>query len=297
MLASLGMLAEGYGFALLVFAPFLIGYAAADLYDGPHRTSWLALAGLSQAALAGAGALLLLMGREGLICLLMALPLGSPLAALGATFVYLCRRAERTGPGATVGALALFPVLLFVESRILPEPPVYQVSTSVDVNAPPERVWKTVIAFPELPEPTEPLFRMGIAYPVRAEIRGEGVGAVRRCVFSTGVFIEPIEVWDAPRLLRFRVSANPAPMEEWTPYPNVRPPHLSGFLQARQGQFRLEPRSGGGTRLAGTTWYSHGLWPAFYWRIWADAIIHRVHLRVLDHIRRQAEAPQATGAP
>ena len=36
------------------------------------------------------------------------------------------------------------------------------------------------------------------------------------------------------------------------------------------------------------------MWPAFYWRLWSDAIIHRIHLRVLNHIKELAEArPEA----
>ena len=45
----------------------------------------------------------------------------------------------------------------------------------------------------------------------------------------------------------------------------------------------------GRTLLEGTTWYQHGLWPAEYWRWWSDAIIHRIHLRVLNHVRMLAE--------
>jgi len=147
-----------------------------------------------------------------------------------------------------------------------------------------------VVAFSEIPAPQEWMFRAGIAYPIRAEMLGTGVGAERHCVFSTGAFVEPIQVWDEPRLLKFSVTSNPAPMEEWTPYSHIEPPHLHGFLESEGGQFLLTPLPNGGTRLEGTTWYKHGLWPAAYWRVWSDAIIHRIHLRVLLHIRDEAEA-------
>jgi hypothetical protein len=84
-------------------------------------------------------------------------------------------------------------------------------------------------------------------------------------------------------------------MQEWTPYRHVRPPHLKGFLTAEKGEFRLTPLAGGGTRLEGTTWYRHHMWPAAYWRLWSDAIIHRIHMRVLAHIRREAEATTSRG--
>jgi len=53
------------------------------------------------------------------------------------------------------------------------------------------------------PAPKELLFRAGIAYPIRAEITGHGVGAVRHCIFFfDGPFGGTIEVWDEPRLLK-----------------------------------------------------------------------------------------------
>ena len=90
-------------------------------------------------------------------------------------------------------------------------------------------------------------------------------------------------------MLRFRVTENPAPMEEWSPYNNVLPRHLHGYLVSQNGQFRLTSLPGNRTLLEGTTWYQHGLQPATYWRLWSDAIIHRIHLRVLNHIRRLSE--------
>ena len=83
----------------------------------------------------------------------------------------------------------------------------------------------------------------------------------------TGPFVEPIEVWDEPRLLRFRVTENPAPMEEWSPYKNVLPQHLHGYLVSKNGQFRLTSLPGNRTLLEGTTWYQHGLQAAQYWRL------------------------------
>lgn len=98
-----------------------------------------------------------------------------------------------------------------------------------------------------------------MAYPVQARIEGaSGPGAVRYCQFSTGDFVEPIEIWDAPRLLAFRVTHNPPPMRELTFHNNIQAPHLHGFREAERGQFRLIPLDGGaaldwkGQRYTGT---------------------------------------------
>jgi hypothetical protein len=34
------------------------------------------------------------------------------------------------------------------------------------------------------------------------------------------------------------------------------------------------------------------MWPAPYWNVWSDYIIHRIHRRVLEHIKKLAEEPQ-----
>ena len=293
------LVSSSYGFALFVGLPFSLGLISVLVY-AHHEPRGLAIC-LGQATLSVAFACLLLFGFaiEGVICLVMAAPLALPLAWIGGFVGYLVQLARPGGrPAAQVYPMLLLamPSLMAVESAIMPEPPVFPVVTAVEIDADPQQVWDYVVAFSELPEPTEWLFRLGIAYPERAEIFGSGTGAERHCVFSTGSFVEPIEVWDEPRLLKFSVTSNPPPMQEWTPYEDVHPPHLEGFLVSNGGQFRLDPLPNGGTRIEGTTWYRHSLWPAGYWKLWSDEIIHRIHLRVLHHIKRSAEA-EAAQAP
>jgi hypothetical protein len=43
------------------------------------------------------------------------------------------------------------------------------------------------------------------------------------------------------------------------------------------------------TLLEGTTWYQNYLWPQAYWRAWSDGIIRQIHLRVLRHVKQEAE--------
>ena len=91
-------------------------------------------------------------------------------------------------------------------------------------------------------------------------------------------------MWKEPRLLRFSVRQNPAPMKEWSLYREIHAPHLEGFFVSDQGEFRLARLPNGGTRVTGTTWYRHNMWPAAYWRLFSDPILHRIHWRVLTHI-------------
>jgi hypothetical protein len=285
-------LLQNYGWGLFVALPFTMGFAAALIYGLHQPRSIGSCVGVALISIAFMGLALLGLAVEGVICLVMALPIALPLAAIGGIFGYMVQRRRwlQQGTPAFLSALLLFvPGTQWIEHLFAPVPSVYVVRSSIDIQASPEKVWNQVVAFTEIPPPAEWMFRAGIAYPMRAEILGSGPGAERHCVFSTGAFVEPIEVWDEPHKLKFSVTSNPAPMEEWTPYHHIEPPHLHGFLVSNGGQFLLTPRPDGGTRLEGTTWYRHSLWPAQYWRLWSDVIIHQIHLRVLRHIRDEAE--------
>ncbi len=283
---------RSYGWGLFVALPFCLGLFSVLVYSYHEPRSFGSCMSVALGPIALLGAVLILVMIEGLICILMAAPFALGLAALGGMLGYAIQAGYwlNKGTPAMLSIVFLFtPVFLTAERWVNPQAETLEVRTAIEVNAPPEKVWNQVVAFAEIPPPKELLFRAGIAYPIRAEISGHGVGAVRHCIFSTGPFVEPIGVWDEPRLLRFGVTANPAPLNELSPYGNIQPPHLRGYFVSEKGQFSLTTLPGSRTRLEGTTWYQHTMWPAAYWHLWSDYIIHRIHLRVLEHIRTQAE--------
>ena len=274
-----------YGFTLFALLPVLVGAIGAWVTQA--KSSSKAMRAGIYANLIGCAAFLL-GGLEGLVCIGMALPLALPLGAFGGWLVYAATHKRTLARGTAM--LAILPLGLgSLGFDATAKPHVFAVRSSIEIAAPPEVVWKHVVSFSELPPPEEWYFKSGIAYPMRARIDGTGPGAVRYCEFSTGPFVEPIEVSDEPRLLRFSVAQNPAPMNEWSPFANVVPRHLHGYLVSKQGQFLLTALPNGHTLLEGTTWYQHGLYPETYWTVWSDAIIHRIHMRVLNHIKNLSE--------
>jgi len=280
-----------YGWGVFVAVPVCQGILASLLWVTVNRdrpSTAYVLRNFS--VLLGAG-LLLAIALEGLLCILMAAPLALLLAAIGAVIGYQIQLRPSSARSAAVFAVALLaaPASMAADYAAPQRPPLFTVRTAVVVNAPPEVVWRSTVRFPELPPPSEPVFRAGIAYPIRARIDGSGVGATRYCQFSTGDFVEPITIWDEPHRLGFDVAHNPEPMRELSPYGHIVTPHLHGFLVAERGEFRLEPLAGGRTRLVGTTWYRDNVWPASYWRLWSDPLIHAIHARVLEEIKRSSE--------
>jgi hypothetical protein len=226
---------------------------------------------------------------EGLVCLTMAFPVMLAAVIPGSLFGRSLARMAVV-PDRTLGLVILVLPLSALAQQHWTEPDQREVMTAIEIDAPPEVVWENVVSFSELPPPDDWLLRTGIAYPLRARIEGEGVGAVRYCEFTTGPFVEPITHWDAPRRLSFDVREQPDPMQEWSFYAHVNAPHLEQSFRSVRGEFRLTALPGGRTRLEGSTWYVMEMGPAHYWKLWGDGIVHRIHGRVLRHIRRLSES-------
>lgn len=289
-----------YGAGLFLGVPFLAGFIASWVLNLRTSHSNSQTIGVSVIPIVLIGLALIGFRYEGLVCLLMALPLALPFSIAGGLAARDILRGYKDVQGRPIAAcMAIVPLMMLAEYAARLEPPVMPVTTSITIDAPISVVWKNVISFPPLKSPsiTSPgdwLFLTGIAYPSSGRIVGSGVGAVRYCHFSTGDFVEPITVWDADRLLAFDVASEPPAMHELSPW-EIMPPHLEhNYMRSRHGQFRLTALNDRQTLLEGTTWYQDYFWPQAYWREWSDIIVHRIHMRVLRHVKEQAEAHQAS---
>lgn len=278
---------EEYGIALFILTPLFIGVSATILYGYKGGLTKRGAAGISFLTLGIFTAALLVFAIEGFVCVVMAAPIGALLVWIGGLIgLSILNSRPNSSLTSIFILLVLIPTTAFIEkdNALTIEP----VTTKVVINASPEVVWKNVVEFPELEEPTEFLFNAGIAYPINATIEGHGVGAIRHCNFNTGSFVEPITVWDESKLLAFDVIEQPEPMKELS-FWDIDAPHLHDYFVSKKGQFKLTKLPNGQTELEGTTWYYHDIKPDFYWRVWSDWIIHNIHNRVLNHIKLNAE--------
>jgi polyketide cyclase/dehydrase/lipid transport protein len=279
-------LRRSYSTGLFLGVPFTIGYISSYIYNHGHARPAGQSIILAMASVTIAAGALVIFALEGVICIAMAWPIALAVALPGAVLGRMM--ATRDVPLSTGAGMALvMPLLVGVEPRVAP--PSQEVLTVVEIAAPPEVVWRHVVTFPDLPPPTELLFRAGVAAPTRARIEGSGVGAVRYCDFTTGSFVEPITAWEEHRLLAFDITTQAPPMTEWSPYRDVNPPHLDGYFRATHGEFRLTPLPDGRTRLEGRTTYVVDMFPQPYWTLPAGRIVAAIHGRVLRHIAALAE--------
>jgi hypothetical protein len=275
---------------LFVLLPTILGFTSTVIYSPLGEKSYWRSLLVGLLSIGVIGLLIIAVAIEGLICLVMALPLAVPLLAIGVLIAWVMTRYirdNRPSLGLPVILFLLLPMLMGFEASEKSVPTVRKVVTTVEINAPIEAVWKNVVEFPEIEDVPDGLLALGFAYPISARIEGRGLGAVRYCNFNTGPFVEPITVWDEPHLLAFDVVQQPAPMVELTPYREIQAAHLE-YIRSQKGQFRLFEREGK-TILEGTTFYTHDIAPDVYWQLFSDEIIHRIHRRVLEHIKKVSE--------
>jgi hypothetical protein len=283
-------LLKQYGVALFFFVPFAIGAVGSYILNRGRDATMGQTAQVTFATLFLGCILTVALAREGLICIIMALPLLISVALLGAALGRSIARSRDEGHLPAVITLMVLPVAILLEPAHATGRMRHEVRSAIVIDAPADRIWPHIVAFQPIAEPTDLLSRSGIAYPRYVRIEGAGVGAMRYCVFSTGTFVEKVTVWEPGRRLTFDVTAAPPPLRELSPYRDVHPPHLDGYLRSRRGEFRLVPLPGGRTRLEGSSWYELEMAPEGYWQLFSDALIHRIHRRVFEHIKSEVDA-------
>jgi uncharacterized membrane protein YhaH (DUF805 family) len=293
---SVGLLGK-YGYGLALGTPLISGFVA-----GAWVPRLLPRARVVDAMLASVFtfvvslALIIVFALEGLGCLILFLPLLFIPAAAGTLLGFAIGKSIPRGKhGVSVASGILLLLLTFGIEAFGPTRPhdAPMVETSLVIDATPDVVWPDVVRVGDLPPAIDPPFDAGVSYPVRATLDHEGVGAIRRCEFNTGTALETVTVWDAPRRLRFTIDSQPDPLRELTLYRTVRQPHLDGAVRNRIGEFELVALDGGRTKLVGRSWYETTLHPTMYWEAYSEYVIHAIHLRVMQNVKRRAEAPAA----
>lgn len=275
-----------YGWGLFVATPFTVGIATAYIANrqtvlSVGQTTTLVLAAAATGTLA-----LVMFALEGLLCIVLAAPLGALVAALGGL---LGRGAARAGKSRSMPlmSVSLLPVIFMLEAGMPPSVTI-QVERSALISAQPAAVWSAITSGATIQIPPGLVDAMDMAYPLRSELIGEGVGARRIGHFSTGLAEERVTEWVPGKRLSFMVLTQPPAMDEMSPYRKVHAPHTTGYFETGETRFDLQPLGNGTTRLTITSIHALRMDPALYWEPLARLAIHMNLSRVLADIEAKA---------
>ena len=279
-----------FGLATFLALPFAIGVSGGVVIRRAGGTFGQAVG----AAMTLIGAVILVLCAclmEGIICVVMAAPIGAAIAFVGVVVGYFLARTKAADGTLQSAAWLSIIVIVALEGWNPPAPLEATTSSEVVINAPAARVWAELHDIRDLPPTENLLFQFGVAHPISTVTDGQGVGAARLCKLSTGDMPEIITVWKPGQELRFKVLSTPPSMRETGFFgKTIDTTHIHSAYASLEGGFKLTTLPDGRTRLVGESHYLLNIAPASYWNLWTEEIVHMVQRRVLEHVKTRAEA-------
>ena len=236
--------------------------------------------------------------REGIVCLLMALPLWLP-AAIGGSFTVKRMMKRHRQPDYDLSSfdvqlLLAVPAILFLSDMFLPQQASdYRVERAVILEAAPDEIWPHLLKMAAI-DKSEGRWNftqnaMRIPRPVSAIVTGEGEGAVRHAAWNEDIsFEEHIFDWQEGRQLRWSFQFPNDSVHTKTDR-HLAPDGV--HLQIDEGGYRLEAMKDGRTRLVLHTNYRAQTPLNAYAALWGELILGDIQTNILaiieDRIREE----------
>jgi len=260
------------GAVLFLLVPVVAGFSIVLVARKPNSTIAAALLSVLCSLV-----LLVALGREGVLCAVLAFPIMLAGLGIGAGIGVLMRRLllSRSGNQTTTTCILLLvgPISIFagerIERPILQHPRTELIETTVEVGDPPERVWGRILSIDNVQASKPFLMHIGLPIPQRCTMQGRGIGAKRTCYFNVGYIEETVSGWNPPYDLALSVDRTHMPGRHWL-----------GFESA---EYRLRA-NGHTTLLTRTTTISSHLHPAWYWRRFERLGVESEHEYILQDV-------------
>jgi hypothetical protein len=264
------------GAVLFLLVPIAAGFSIVLVARTPNSTIAAALLSVLCSLV-----LLIALGKEGVLCAILAFPIMIVGLGIGAGIGILVRQffVDRSkNQTRTTGLLLLVgPTLIFagqrIERPILQSPRTELIQTTVEVNESPERVWGRILSIDNIHASKPILMYVGLPIPQRCTMQGRGIGAKRTCYFNTGYIEETVTGWNPPYDLALSIDRTHMPGRHWLGFENA--------------EYRLQA-NGPTTLLTRTTTISSHLHPAWYWRRFERLGVESEHEYILRDVVLQA---------
>lgn len=234
--------------------------------------------------------------QEGAVCIVMLLPVWLLLGEIGSYLTYRLRpdRIEPSRDADTfrVSVLLAIPfIALPIEARLPVPEDRYTVSRSIEIAGSREEIWALMQTIPTLADGegqwnvTQDL--VGVPRPVRAELVGSGIGALRMAEWQHDIaFRERVTQWQEGEAIGWTFEF--PPNEGWAfTDRHLRPD--AGYMQIESGGYRLQEISPGHFRLTLATRYAARTHFNPYAALWGELFLGDIQDNLLTAIRQRVE--------
>jgi hypothetical protein len=269
----------GYGISFFVFLPFVLGYIF-----GKSTLKTVSLWGFAFSFILFI--LLLLAGKlEGMVCVLMALPLIIAASFAGVFAKYFIKTFFKKlfnsdKPDnlikSSIIPFCLFLVFSFVETELTKnEQFIVEVKSEIILPYSPMQVYETIKSVDTLDAEKPFLMKLDLPIPQKCVLEEEKVGGIRTCYFEGGQIVEKITELEKGKILKMDVIDYQLTGRKWL-----------GFKEAI---YHFEELENGGTKMTRITTYTSELYPRFYWQPLEKIGIVQEHEYVFSNLKQDLD--------
>jgi hypothetical protein len=265
------------GWVMFVLVPIVAGFTVGAILERLRQATGSIVAGALLTL-----AYMLMTGLEGLLCVVLVLPLLALGLAIGLSIGRVVRRnmiePRMISRGLLVVlSLVVAPLLIATGDRIeeptLAEPAVEAIVSERIIPATIDETWELIERMDTLNGERPMLMTLGLPAPYRCELVGEGVGARRLCRFEKGEIRQEVVNWNRPHRMGLVIRESTLPGRHWLRFTNA------------SYELHTVP---GGTRVVRTTEITTRLAPRWYWRPLERWGVLSEHGFVFDNVARRA---------
>jgi len=260
----------GYGISFFVFLPFILGYILGS--DAVKKGS---LAGLIF-SLVIFFILLLAGGLEGMVCILMAMPLALIAIALGVFIRHLVNKATRNKKDSNLVKSSILPFIILLTAGLIEKQitagdrEIISVKTEIILPYTPLEVYDAIKSVDTVIAEKTWLMKLDLPVPVKCVLDEEKEGGIRTCYFGGGKIVEKITHLEKGKVQQMDVIDYQLTGRKWL-----------GFEEAI---YLFEETGTNSCKLTRITTYTSTLTPRFYWEPLEKTGIGQEHDYVFEHI-------------
>ncbi|WP_462250913.1 SRPBCC family protein [Ekhidna sp.] len=263
----------GYGLSFFVFLPFVLGYVV-----GKSALKTIRLIGLVISLLIFF-VLLIIGGLEGMVCVLMALPLVIVAVALGFLIRYLNK--PRKQKSSDILKSSLLPFLLFlslgtIEHKLTEgKEAIVEIESTIELAYTPIQVYDAIKSVDTLIAEKPFLMKLDLPIPHKCILHEERVGGLRTCYFKNGKIVERVTALERGKTLKMDVIEYQLTGRKW--------------FEFKEAIYTFEELKNGGCKMTRITTYSSELYPRFYWQPLEKIGIEQEHEFVFRNLANDLE--------